>query len=693
MATYRACKCGKSVTETKGGEPRKHICNAPDGPGWALLEKPVVPADVDETDHVHTYAPGGRGTENRCACGKPVTDGPVEIPAPGKVTDDPWRMPWTRDTGHRFILRTGESFRADCGHVVQNGAPYRERPEGGYECRGEWALAADAPVPSCMIGRPDTLDRVPAAPTESKPVTERIWADPERDAKGPWVTASFDSTLDCGHAVMQGEEIRADGEGGWECRDTCGVDQEEASYATPEANWNGTGRPRPSASTVKMPEPAPQEDKPRLLDTIREAAQDAQAIAAAGMPGSAGQVMEDAFRDAFTTPTPQGSGPVRGSGIVTNAATASRPDTADPFSSPTHVAPPLGSATDQPETERDQWGRYVIRDPRTGDFKRSRAGKRQGFTRATTFGKTLLDQFGIHQWEMRSVLAGLALRPDLVRAAQGLDVAADKDRLNEIAASAKEAAGGNEAADDGTEFHTVTEWIDTGKMDPEDAPEKFRAEALAYAGKMSTAGLSTEFGWIERVTFTDRGGEDVAGTADRILRERNGQLVVGDVKSGKGIDLAQREIAIQLKVYAMGINQFGLYNKSTQTWEPWTGPPVSEEYGIVMHVPVVRPEGMAAYCDLYRVDLRGVAPFEVDTAMRGAAWTRGWRKEKGFVSPYHAPEPTPRQRTWAEAFSTVATPEEANRLWEAAVAAGMDPQSLSDNVALAREALAKTALK
>jgi hypothetical protein len=505
----------------------------------------------------------------------------------------------------------------------------------------------------------------------------------------------------------------------------------------PEENWNGTGRPRPSASTVKVPEPEPQGDKPRLLDAMVAAARGGEYVNPAAESAAIGaQQMADKPRlldtlrdgnptmfpnamaeaaaigaqqmaDAFSMPTPQGSGPVRGAAPATHTGAPSMHSGAapDPFTTPTHVAPPLGSATDQPETERDRYGRYLIKDPRTGDFKRNRSGTPEGFTRATTYGKTLLDQFGIHQWELRSVLAGLALRPDLVARAKGLDVTADKDILNAIAADAKEAAGGNEAADDGTEFHTVTEWIDTGRMLPKDAPEKFRAEALAYAAKMEEAGLQTRTGFIERVTFTDRGGEDVAGTADRILRERNGQIVVGDVKSGKGIDLAQREIAIQLKVYAMGINQFGLYNKVTKTWEPWTGPPVSEEYGIVMHVPVVRPEGTEAYCDLYRIDLRGAAPYEVSRAMHAAAWVREWRKQKGFLSPYHAPAsvPSPPEynmapmpqgnpqpaptRTWAEAFSTVTTPEEANRLWEAAVAAGMDQSALDENVALARQAL------
>lgn len=606
MATYGKCVCGKSVSERKDGTPRAHICNAPNGPEWATMAQPVVPADVDETDSP---------TEELLA-----------------AIDDPFTTP-TKDPAD--IVADRESAGGHVHHFQ-----YVDVPNGG-PC-GSFCLA-------CGMEEPDRLSE----------------------------TVS------------------------------------EVDIDAPEANWNGTGRPRPSASTVKLPPAEPVKETTRLLDALREGAERVQEQARAVLNGtaleSAGIGLQQ-MADAFSTPTPQGSGPRRGAAPATHtgvpsahsareylldqamrdaAGLAGVPEP-DPFSTPTHVAPALGSATDQPETERDRYGRYLIKDPRTGDFKRNRRGTPEGFTRATTYGKALLDQFGIHQWEMRSVLAGLALRPDLVRAAQGLDVTQDKDRLNEIAASAKEAAGGNEAANDGTEFHTVTEWIDTGRMEPKDAPEKFRAEALAYAGKMAEAGLATRFGWIERVTFTDRGGEDVAGTADRVLVERNGQHVVGDVKSGKGIDLAQREIAIQLKVYAMGINQFGLYNKATQQWEPWTGPPVSEEYGIVMHVPVVRPEGTEAYCDLYRVDLRGVAPFEVSSAMHAAAWTREWRKQKGFVSPYHAPavQAAPRQRTWEEAFSTVTTPEEANRLWQAAVDAGMDSQSLADNVALARRALA-----
>lgn len=680
---YRTpCRCGKKVTITAKGQPRTHVCNHPEGPGWPekqepTPEQPVVPADVDETtgeqEHVCTYAPGGRGTENRCACGKPVADGPADIPAPGKVTDDPWRMSWTRETGFSFKVNKGSSFRAACGHMIHTHAPYRERPEGGYECRGEWVLAADAPVPSCMIGREDTLDRVPAGEQEdpfSSPthVHTFTYAD-----DGIGHSGSF---CDCGAEEPSSPVLDVD---------------------TAAANWNGTGRPRPSASTVKLPPAEPETEKPRLLDTLRKGMEFAEAQDAKGMAGH-----RDPLDDLFVSPTPEGSGPRR-------AATAAA--VPDPFSAPSKTnALPEGSPTDQPETDRDGWGRYIVKDPRTGDFKRNGRGKPMGFTRATTFGKTLLDQFGIHQWEMRSVIAGLALRPDLLRRAVGLDVAEDKDALNELAMAAKDAAGGNQASSDGTEFHTVTEWLDSGRLDPEDVPEKYKPYAEQYLQQMALAGLTTRPEWIERVTFSDASGEDVAGTLDRIVLERNGQPVIADVKSGKGVDLGQREIAMQLKTYARGVNTYGLYNKATKQWEPWTGPPVSEDYAIILHVPLVRPEGVHPYCDVIRVDLRGVAPYGIDTAMHAAAWTRGWRKERGFLSPYHAPEAVPQEphpaalpadpeaapgdsilAQWERSFAAVASPEQANQLWQAAVDAGMDPDTLNGFVALAREALAHVA--
>lgn len=588
------CVCGKPVTVTAKGTPRAHVCNAEGGPAWPddvspTPEQPIVPADVDETEHVHRFEYGDDG------------------------------------------IHQAGSF-CDCG---------AEEP-------GE----TDSPTEELLAAIDDPADI----------------ADDRELRKGPWVPAWFDGTRDCGHDVLAGDLIRADGEGGWECEECADNDEPE--------NWNGTGRPRPSASNVKMPcaeipcpEPGPGAPVDRLMDQLREMREHSAALGAEQMARAFSGTAMAGVND-FLSPSQSGIG----SGDANDFLSAPEPQA-------------LGSATGQPETERDRYGRYLVKDPRTGDYKRSRRGTPEGFTRATTYAKALLDTYGLNQWEKRMVAVGMAKRPDLVQRAKGLDVTADKAALEEIHEAAKEAAGGSEASSAGTEFHTVTEHLDAGLLTPNTVPEEWRTMAKAYAEKMSAAGLTTRTEWIERITFTDRGGEDVTGTADRVLLERDGTPVIGDVKSGKGIDLAEREIAIQLLTYAMGVNQFGLYNKATKQWEPWTGPPVSEEYGIVMHVPVQRPNNRPAYCDLYRVSFRDVQGFDVARAMQAAAWTRRWRNAKGFATPYSPPAAAPR-RTWAEAFVSVTTPEEANRLWQAAVDAGMDQGALDIHVQNARAALA-----
>lgn len=44
---------------------------------------------------------------------------------------------------------------------------------------------------------------------------------------GPWFTAQFDSECDdCGEDIEEGDQIRADGEGGYLCEE-CGQDEED----------------------------------------------------------------------------------------------------------------------------------------------------------------------------------------------------------------------------------------------------------------------------------------------------------------------------------------------------------------------------------------------------------------------------------------------------------------------------------
>lgn len=365
------------------------------------------------------------------------------------------------------------------------------------------------------------------------------------------------------------------------------------------------------------------------------------------------------------------------------AAPAPAQPAVDAFLDP---ATPTGPATvsGQPDATRDQYGRYVMRDPRTGQFQQGRGGKPMGFTRTTTFAKTLADTFHLSQWSQRMVVKGLTLRPDLLAEAHGLDEGADKAKLDRIAKAAAEAAGSKTGASYGTLLHSLTEKYDAGLMTPEElakVPPRLMSELRAYATTMQAAGLASRPEWIERSTMvTEAFGEPVAGTLDRILYEpSSGEYLIGDVKSGKSMDYGQGEIAIQLLTYAVGVNENGLYDWNTNTWVklPFH---VSEARGIVMHVPVTRKENEPAYCNLHTVDLT--------FAKRAAvlcADARKWNKAKPF-SPY-----TPASRLaapdWDAHFSGVRSMAMASQAYEAARAADVPPMELQRLVQLAQSAL------
>lgn len=359
--------------------------------------------------------------------------------------------------------------------------------------------------------------------------------------------------------------------------------------------------------------------------------------------------------------------------VATVAPMAETQSAIDAFTSPQAVTEPEAelSVSGQPEAKRDRYGRYIMRDPRSGVLN-----EKSGFTRATTFAKTMSDSFGLNQWGKRMVVKGLTMRPDLLDLAHGLDVRADREALDKIAEDASTHAGNKVAANQGTAFHKVTERLDAGLIGLKDVPPRQLPEATAYLAEMRLKGLTTRREWIERSTMTDRPGEAVAGTFDRILTERNGQHVIGDVKSGRSIDLGAGEIAIQLWTYAVGVNQFGIYDRNTHTWAP--GPKVSEEYAIVMHVPVQRDGGEPAYCKLHRIDLT-----EIAHAAKAAAWTRRWRKStKGLLSPY-----VPTERNWDAEFGSVANGPQAGALWQEARDAGVAGLELQRLVQVARDHL------
>lgn len=256
------------------------------------------------------------------------------------------------------------------------------------------------------------------------------------------------------------------------------------------------------------------------------------------------------------------------------------------FLDPAPVPADLPSVSGQPEPDRDQWGRYKILGA--------------GYTRATTFAKLGSSTYSLGEWNERMLIKGLVLRPDLLAMAHSLDVKRDKNTLNKIADDAQEYAGNKVAANIGTAYHSFTERLDAGLCTLDDVPAQWRTRCRQYVDALALHGLTTRPEWMERTTAVRpdqvSAPVGVAGTLDRIFQEPDGTLVIGDLKTSSNIEYSWSEIAVQLALYAHGVNTHGLFDWNTKTWQ--TGLKVRTDYAIVMHLPA---DGDG--CVLYKVDL------------------------------------------------------------------------------------------
>lgn len=422
---------------------------------------------------------------------------------------------------------------------------------------------------------PEGADVVGVAPGGTPIVTDP-WTAPvpamdvengqgEPDGKlGPWVTATFDGDCDgtsCGGRIVEGEEIRADGEGGWLC-EPCGEDAEivktdhgpapySISDAVAAAPLHESGPWTPTGTVLDR---MPPEQRAEALSTSNTVigihAGTAPTIHPATVPVLDTGTMQVGQQPRYTDPNASRYEQDDNPGTVVSVSfTAPAPASDIPESTTT--------VSGQPEPDRDRWGRYLIMGT--------------AHTRATTFAKLGANTKAIEAWNERNVIRGLTLRPDLLMLANGLEVKRDREQLNSIASQAKDAAGSKVAANIGTAYHAFSERIDAGLMTLEDVPPQYRARVQQYITKVANAGLTTRPEWIERTTAV-RADQisaplPVAGTLDRIFQLPDGSLVIGDLKTGSDLSYGEMEIEVQLALYAHGVNTHGLFDWNTKTWQ------------------------------------------------------------------------------------------------------------------------------
>jgi hypothetical protein len=285
---------------------------------------------------------------------------------------------------------------------------------------------------------------------------------------------------------------------------------------------------------------------------------------------------------------------------------------------PTKAPPISGMPEDIP---RDRWGRPKIMPP---------GGKGSGsyYTRASTLGGTLEDQYNLGQWKMRMVAWGMGRRPDLVLAATAA-ASEDKDTLGEIVDRAMEAAETSAAATVGTALHAITELVDRGEVIPDVGPVH---EPMLVAYRELIVHFRVHA--IEQFVVCD--SIKTAGTFDRILSPvgvltapdgtiyTEDDRLVGDLKTSGSADYFGIKFAVQLAVYSRGIPY--RHGKGRLAWPDGIAP--DQRWGLVIHAP-----SGGASADLYWVDL--TSGWE---AAQLACTVREWRRRKDLVVPADLPE-------------------------------------------------------
>jgi hypothetical protein len=295
---------------------------------------------------------------------------------------------------------------------------------------------------------------------------------------------------------------------------------------------------------------------------------------------------------------------------------------------------------DEGGVRRDRYGRYMIpKLPKlTAKGAFGAVGKGEvAWTRATTFAKAIADTFALNAWMQRMAIKGIAMREDLYALTAATPLENRKD-LDAIVEDAKKAAGAKNAATLGTALHGFTEALDRGQQVT--IPKPWQRDTTAYRALLAQYGLSIPAKAIERIVVVERFG--VAGTFDRIAQLTQditfakmsgaivsipkGTWVILDLKTGRDLSYGWNEIAIQLYLYA---SADGIWNP--ETWRFEKMPAVSQDWALVVHLPVGNARAELIALDLSSVERAAELCYEV----------RNWRTHRTLTHSIGVAEAPP----------------------------------------------------
>lgn len=328
-------------------------------------------------------------------------------------------------------------------------------------------------------------------------------------------------------------------------------------------------------------------------------------------------------------------------------------------------------------------GRYRLPDQITGAPK--------SWTRATTLAETISDLYAINLYKLQMATIGFANNLGLLKEFAGVtreERGTYKEELNTAHWRAAKLAGDKVPANWGTRMHLWIERLSRDEITLADVEPAYRDEVTAYAAAMADNGLSAVPDLIERRIAVPIYG--VAGTLDqvvqihrsvsirinnKIFRLNAGDYLIGDIKSGRDLSYAEKEISRQLAIYAHGVRQ-GLVARwdpdadpvreddgGAWVWEKISIPPkaLRTDVGVVMHVPIGQKK-----CTLNWINIeRGWEALQLCEAVRDD------RREKGLLVPFSVAEvpteaapPVVRNARWSERFKAVTSKAAASDLYK-----------------------------
>ena len=274
----------------------------------------------------------------------------------------------------------------------------------------------------------------------------------------------------------------------------------------------------------------------------------------------------------------------------------------------------------QPDDFRRSGGAPMVRDLENPE-------KWVKYSRPSGFGKDLDDESALTLWRIDRAMDGVASSPALsAKVAAKLGI---KDGRRDLRDEAILIGRGDESADLGSALHAMSHRVESeeGYI----AVEPFASDLACYLSHLDEAGLKSAFIEVTLCSDTWR----AAGTADRIYRATRqlllpdgstiepGQLIMGDLKTGKKLDYSLPGYCVQLAIYVDSV----FYDVTTQERSPLPAD-LRTDWGLLVHLPAGTTTCTFLWADL-----------EIGrTGARIVREVREWRKRDDFAAPFTFPQ-------------------------------------------------------